>query len=237
VPSPQKRRRFSRLSWLLSALNLLFLGAGTYATHQNPDWWRVPLHRLGFDITRRAALPNPTAAQIVGAAKAQQGTLYSAAYANIAYPGGDVVPNKGACSDVIIRALRGAGYDLQKLIHEDIKAHWEAYPNHWGLKQPDANIDHRRVPNQMIFLARYGLKLTNATTPQTREQWQPGDIVCWKTGPRRWHTGIVSDGLNQHGWPLVVHNGSICVEADCLTRWPIIGHYRFPRPQRQHKQM
>jgi uncharacterized protein YijF (DUF1287 family) len=118
---------------------------------------------------------------------------------------------------------------LQQLIHEDIAKNWKAYPNHWGLTHPDANIDHRRVPNQMIFFARHGLKLTNEVKAQTREQWQPGDIVCWKTGPQRWHTGIVSDGLNSRGWPLVVHNGSLCVEADCLTRWPIIGHYRFPR--------
>ena len=168
------------------------------------------------------------AARIVAAAKAQQGTIYSAAYADISYPGGDVQANKGACSDVVVRALRGAGYDLQKLMHDDISKNWKAYPTHWNLSKPDPNIDHRRVPNQMIFFARHGAQLTNNVSESTRKQWQPGDIVCWKTGPQRWHTGVLSDGMNRRGWPLVVHNGSLCVEADCLTRWPIIGHYRFP---------
>lgn len=205
------------------------LAGGGYLTHKNPDWWRLPLLRLGFDLTRRVPSPNALSKRIVHAARSQQGTLYSAAYANIAYPGGDVTPHKGACSDVVVRALRGAGYDLQKLIHDDITHHWDKYPNHWGLTHPDANIDHRRVPNQMIFFARHGIKLSNEVSTRTRKQWQPGDIVCWKTGPSRWHTGVVSDGLNAKSWPLVVHNGSICVEADCLTRWPIIGHYRFPK--------
>ena len=187
------------------------------------------MQRAGFDWTRRVAVQNPIAAQIVKSAKVQQGTFYDASYAQISYPNGDVQSNKGACSDVVVRALRGAGYDLQKLIHEDISQNWQAYPAHWNLTKPDTNIDHRRVPNQMIFFARHGAKLTNEVSATTRKQWQPGDIVCWKTGAQRWHTGVLSDGINARGWPLVVHNGSLCVEADCLTRWPIIGHYRFPK--------
>ncbi len=221
-------RSKSRRLKILLALNLILLAGAGWTTRKNPDWWRLPLHALGIDVTRRVAASDELAARIVDAAKSQQGTLYSAAYAQIGYPGGDVTPQKGACSDVVVRALRGAGYDLQALIHDDITRNWAAYPSHWGLERPDANIDHRRVPNQMIFFARWGQKLSNELSAQTRKQWQPGDIVCWKTGPRRWHTGVLSDGLNARGWPLVVHNGSICVEADCLTRWPIIGHYRFP---------
>lgn len=227
---PSSRKK-SRRKWWHGAsllLALLLMSAG-YVTHKNPDWWRLVLFEMGINVTRRVAAPDVMAAQIVAAAKSQQGTRYSAAYAQIAYPNGDVAPEKGACTDVVVRAMRGAGYDLQKLIHEDISRNWNAYPNRWGLEHPDPNIDHRRVPNQMIFFARYGQKLTNKVANYTRKQWQPGDIVCWKTGPRRWHIGVVSDGLNAKGWPLVVHNGSICVEADCLTRWPIIGHYRFPR--------
>lgn len=221
-------RSKSRRVKILLALNLILLAGAGSVSRKNPDWWRLPLRTLGIDLTRRVAAPDDVATRIVDAAKSQQGTLYSASYAQIAYPGGDVPPQKGACSDVVIRALRGAGYDLQALIHEDITQNWTKYPNHWGLEHPDANIDHRRVPNQMIFFARHGQKLSNAVSAATRKQWQPGDIVCWKTGPRRWHTGVLSDGLNTGNWPLVVHNGSICVEADCLTRWPIVGHYRFP---------
>ena len=236
-----RRKNGKRRLKILLALNVILLGGAGLSTLKNPDWWRLPLHALGVDLTPRVAAPDDVAARIVAAAQSQQGTLYSAAYANIAYPGGDVRADRGACSDVVVRALRGAGYDLQKLIHDDISQNWRAYPKHWGLERPDANIDHRRVPNQMIFFARHGQRLTNEVSTRTRAQWQPGDIVCWKTGPRRWHTGVVSDGLNRHGWPLVVHNGSICVEGDCLTRWPIIGHYRFPKrmtkriPQRMTK--
>ena len=221
------RRKWWRRALLFFSL-LLLIGGG-YATNKNPDWWRLVLLKFGVNITRRVAAPNALAAQIVAAARAQQGTLYNASYANIAYPNGDLRKDRGACTDVVIRALRGAGYDLQKLIHEDISKNWQAYPRHWGLEQPDPNIDHRRVPNQMVYFARHGQKLTTEVSARTRKEWQPGDIICWKTGPRRWHTGVISDGLNKRGWPLVVHNGSICVEGDCLTRWPIIGHYRFPR--------
>jgi uncharacterized protein YijF (DUF1287 family) len=223
--SKPRRKFWSRASLVFCLM--LFFGAG-YATQKNPDVWRLALLKLGINFTRRVAAPNPTAARIVEAAKSQQGTFYSAAYKNISYPNGDVRKDRGACTDVVVRALRGAGYDLQKLIHEDISRNWKLYPSHWGLDHPDPNIDHRRVPNQMVFFERYGQKLTHKVSKQTRAQWQPGDIVCWKTGPRRWHIGVLSDGLNRRGWPLVVHNGSVCVEADCLTRWPIIGHYRFP---------
>lgn len=216
---------------ILVALNAFLLLPAAYLTQKNPDWWHWPLSRLGFDFTRRVTIHNAVTSRIVEAAKTQQGTIYSAAYMNISYPNGDVPLNKGACSDVVVRALRGADYDLQKLIHEDISQNWKAYPNHWGLAKPDANIDHRRVPNQMIFFARHGLKLPNETSARTRQTWQPGDIVCWKTGPHRWHTGVLSDGLNAQNWPLVVHNGSLCVEADCLKRWSIIGHFRFPKAQ------
>jgi len=86
-------------------------------------------------------------------ARAQIGvtTGYDPAYRQIAYPGGDVPMQTGVCSDVVVRAFRGLGIDLQKEVHEDMAKAFDHYPHKWGLKHPDANIDHRRVPNLMTY--------------------------------------------------------------------------------------
>lgn len=181
------------------------------------------------DGIKRVAVRNKTAAKIVNAARAQIGTHYQAGYQVISYPGGDVAPDKGACTDVVIRALRTTGYDLQKLIHEDMARHFELYPHKWGLAKPDENIDHRRVPNQITFFSRYGQKLSTRVDGSTLFSWQPGDIVFWDMQNGQLHTGVVSDGVSTRDVPLVVHNGWICVEDDSLTRWEIIGHYRYPK--------
>ncbi|MBV9865299.1 MAG: DUF1287 domain-containing protein [Abitibacteriaceae bacterium] len=169
-----------------------------------------------------------TAARIVAGAKSQVGTHYNAAYTVISYPNGDVPRDHGACTDVVVRALRHAGYDLQQLIHEDITSDFNAYPHKWGLDHPDANIDHRRVPNQMCFFQRHGVSLTTVVSPYTLKQWQPGDFVYWSIGGKTLHTGVISDSCNNAGVPFVIHNGYICVEQDCLTNWKIIGHFRYP---------
>ena len=169
------------------------------------------------------------AQKIVDASRAQIGTRYDAAYVTIGYPGGDVPLSQGACTDVVVRALRAAGYDLQKLIHEDMQQRWAAYPRTWGLSKPNPHIDHRRVPNQMVFLRKHARELTKTVNQSTLKQWQPGDLVFWRTGVKRLHTGVLSDSTDANGVPLVIHNGFICVEDNCLTRWPIIGHFRFPR--------
>jgi uncharacterized protein YijF (DUF1287 family) len=168
------------------------------------------------------------ASKIVAGARTQIGTRYDASYVTIAYPGGDVPSTQGACTDVVVRSLRAAGYDLQKLIHEDMRKRWDKYPRTWGLAAPNANIDHRRVPNQMVFLRKHGRELTKTVNQSTLGQWQPGDLVYWRSGPRRLHTGVLSDTTDANDVPLVIHNGYICVEDNCLTRWPIIGHFRFP---------
>ena len=173
-----------------------------------------------------------TAAHILAGAKAQIGTRYDASYRVIAYPMGDVDASKGACTDVVIRALRSAGYDLQKLIHDDMSARFGDYPKTWHLAAPNANIDHRRVPNQMVYFAKFGRALPLATSGASLKSWQVGDIVYWNTGNdgnTRLHTGIVSDTRDWRGLPYVIHNGSLCIEDDALDRWPIIGHFRFPR--------
>jgi uncharacterized protein YijF (DUF1287 family) len=177
----------------------------------------------------RVPVTDKVAAKIVQASHVQIGTRYNARYEVISYPGGDVNQSGGACTDVVIRSLRAAGYDLQKLMHEDMKQHFRLYPQKWGLSHPDKNIDHRRVPNQMTFFARFGQMLTTRVNASTLKTWQPGDIVCWDMQNGQLHTGIVSDGLSPSGVPLVIHNGWLCVEDDSLTRWKIIGHYRYPK--------
>lgn len=183
------------------------------------------------NAVQRVAPPNTTAKKIVDSSHAQIGTVYDAAYKPISYPGGDVAKDKGACTDVVVRALRSVGVDLQKLMHEDMKKNFRRYPQKWGLDGPDKNIDHRRVPNQMKFFERHGQSLTKSVDENSLKTWLPGDIVCWDMQNGQLHTGIVSDGLSSAGVPLVIHNGWVCVEDDSLTRWKIIGHYRFPKQQ------
>jgi len=157
-----------------------------------------------------------------------RGVVYDAEYRQIIYPGGDVPPEGGACTDVVIRAFRKAGFDLQKLIHEDMRDNFELYPQNWGLPGPDTNIDHRRVPNQMKFFTRYGQSLPIPVAGDDSITWQWGDVVYWRFADGLEHCGIISDRKNKQGVPLVIHNAGVAREEDCLTRWEIIGHYRYP---------
>jgi uncharacterized protein len=153
---------------------------------------------------------------------------YDPAYFKMKYPGGDVPANKGVCTDVIIRAYRKLGIDLQKEVHEDIKTNFSKYPNTWGLKKPDTNIDHRRVPNLMVFFTRKGKDKLISTEAV---DYIPGDIVCWNLGGEITHIGIVvnkkSDDQQRY---LIVHNiGGGQQLADCLFSYKIIGHYRYEK--------
>jgi uncharacterized protein len=167
-----------------------------------------------------------TAEKIVASARAQVGDRYVADYVSLKYPGGDVPKGQGACTDVVIRALRAAGYDLQKLVHDDMKRNFGLYPKKWGLRRPDPSIDHRRVPNLRVFFARFGQSLP------LNKDFQPGDIVTWDLTPTSLtHCGIVSDRKNARGVPLILHNiGPQASEEDRLFAWKITGHYRFPKP-------
>ena len=221
-----KRRRRA----LFTACALLALGAGATLLP------RFDARRLAIWSSHQNMAPlapqSASAAKILAGAKSQIGTRYDASYREISYPMGDVDESKGACTDVVIRALRAAGYDLQKRVHDDMTARWNAYPKTWGLEAPNTNIDHRRVPNQMVYLRRWGRELPRGTSGKALKSWQPGDIVYWNTGNAgntRLHTGIVSDTRDGRGLPYVIHNGSICIEDDALDRWPIIGHFRFPQ--------
>ncbi len=162
------------------------------------------------------------------AARSQIGvtTTYDPAYSRMAYPMGDVPLERGVCSDVVIRAYRKVGVDFQMLVHRDMRTHFYAYPKIWGLKKPDSNIDHRRVPNLDVFLRRQG-KAVNL--PQVSDNYKPGDIVSWRLDNGLAHIGIVSDKKSVFGSrPLVIHNiGQGTQEEDVLFTWRIVGHYRW----------
>ena len=158
----------------------------------------------------------------------KQKVTYDPGYYNITYPNGDIPKDKGVCADVIIRAYRKVGIDLQKEVHEDMSNHFSLYPNIWGLAAPDKNIDHRRVPNLMKFFSRKGKVLPITQNPY---DYKPGDIICWDLGNGRLHIGIVVNYKSGDGKRnLVVHNiGYGQVLADCLFEYAIIGHYRYKK--------
>ncbi len=166
------------------------------------------------------------AAGLVDTARQQIGvtTSYDPAYRTMRYPGGDVPQTTGVCSDVVVRALRGFQLDLQKEVHEDMLRAFAQYPQKWGLKRPDSNIDHRRVPNLMTWFRRkgWGVALT-----RTAADYRPGDVVAWELSSGLTHIGIVSDRTTSSGRSLVIHNiGRGACEEDFLFSAKIIGHYR-----------
>lgn len=165
---------------------------------------------------------------LVTAARKQVGVTvrYVPSYQKLAYPNGDVPRDQGVCVDVVIRALRDSRkVDLQRLVHEDMKANFSKYPQNWGLKKPDPNIDHRRVPNLQCYFKRkgYSVPVTNKKT-----DYQPGDFVTCTVAGRLPHIMLVSDKKSAAGVPLVIHNiGSGTQEEDSLFAFPITGHYRM----------
>jgi uncharacterized protein len=156
-----------------------------------------------------------------------QNVAYDPSYFKIDYPNGDVPADKGVCTDVIIRAYRKVGIDLQKLVHEDMKANFNRYPKNWGLRATDRNIDHRRVPNLMVFFARHGQQLVISSNSA---DYKPGDIVTWDLGRNTPHIGIVvNERSADNTRPLIVHNiGNGQQISDCLFQYRITGHYRYP---------
>ncbi len=175
-------------------------------------------------LTMSYATANP----LVEAAKERlkHVVIYDGAYQRIDYPNGDVSPNKGVCTDVIIRSYRSLGVDLQKLVHEDMKNDFSEYPNHWGLSKPDSNIDHRRVPNLETYFARHATTLPITDNPA---DYQPGDLVTWRlNGSNLPHIGVVSDQKAGSGNYKIIHNiGWGPKLDDMLFDHRIHGHYRF----------
>ena len=156
----------------------------------------------------------------------KQQVTYDPSYFSIKYPGGDVPSNVGVCTDVVIRAYRLLGIDLQKEVHEDMKANFSLYPKAWGLKSTDKNIDHRRVLNLMTFFKRKGTEKVISNNPN---DYIPGDIVCWNLSGAITHIGIVVNKKSSDGKRYqIVHNiGGGQVLSDCLFDFKIIGHYNY----------
>jgi uncharacterized protein YijF (DUF1287 family) len=156
---------------------------------------------------------------------------YDPGYVAITYPGGDVPADSGVCSDELIRAYRALGIDLQKEVHEDIVRDPDAYPlmSRWQQKHADRNIDHRRVPNLMVFFSRKGEELP--LSDRARD-YVPGDLVAWDLGNGHLHIGIVVDQKAAlTGRNMIVHNiGEGPKMEDVLFDWKIIGHYRYFGP-------
>lgn len=160
--------------------------------------------------------------------RTKRAVKYDGKYLPIPYPNGDVPDNIGVCTDLIIRSYRRLGFDLQRLVHEDIKAHFELYPSKriWGLLKPDTNIDHRRVPNLQAFFKRHGEVLPISDDPS---QYQPGDIVTWMLPGNLPHIGLLSAELaSGTNIPLVIHNiGRGPVAENMLFSFKITGHYKY----------
>lgn len=154
--------------------------------------------------------------------------VYTPDYVAIKYPNGDVPAKTGVCTDVVIRAYRKLGIDLQKEVHEDMKANFDKYPNlkKWGLTKTDTNIDHRRVPNLEVFFERKGEKLKIS---QNDSDYKTGELVTWMINGKLPHIGIVTHLKSKDGKRnLIVHNvGGGQVLQDCLFSYEIVGHYKY----------
>ncbi|MEM9184598.1 MAG: DUF1287 domain-containing protein [Pseudomonadota bacterium] len=163
-------------------------------------------------------------------ARTRVAVRYDGAYRAIDYPGGDVPDDVGVCTDLVIRAYRAIGFDLQQAVHEDMALNFDRYPSSriWGLRGPDANIDHRRVPNLQAFFDRSGAGL--AVTDRA-EDYRPGDLVTWMLPGNLPHIGIVSEQPAEPEGPVVrqiIHNiGAGPVVSKILFKYPVTGHYRF----------
>ncbi|MBC7979960.1 MAG: DUF1287 domain-containing protein [Armatimonadetes bacterium] len=166
--------------------------------------------------------------KLVAEARKQVGVTleYDSAYVALKYPKGDVPLDRGVCTDVVIRALRDSrDMDLQKLVHEDMKANFSLYPRHWGLSKPDRNIDHRRVPNLQTYFRRHAISLSLS---KKSEDYKAGDIVTCMLPGNLPHIMIVSDKKSPSNVPLVIHNiGRGTKEEGSLFAFPTTGHYRL----------
>lgn len=170
--------------------------------------------------------------QLVAAAveRTHHSVRYDPAYVRIPYPGGDVPADTGVCTDEVIRSYRAVGVDLQKEVHEDMTRNFSAYPRkwHWLSSHPDANIDHRRVPNLIVFFQRHGETLPITSVA---DDYGPGDLVTWDLGGGVPHIGIVVDRKEASGRYMIVHNiGQGPRMEDVLFNWKITGHYRYYGP-------
>ena len=184
---------------------------------------------VGFVVALSAQAQSPSFSdRLVAAAVSQTAArvTYDGSYRRIAYPGGDVPPSVGVCTDVVIRAYRAVDIDLQVKVHEDMLRAFRTYPRLWGMAAPDSNIDHRRVPNLQTFFRRHGAELR---VTRDAGAYVAGDLVTWLLPGNLPHIGIVTGRKAPSGRPMIVHNIGRGPEVeDMLFAYPISGHYRYP---------
>jgi len=184
-----------------------------------------------FAPTLAQTEPPPLTDQIVDAAieRTTHAVIYDGSYHRLDYPGGDVPDHIGVCTDVVIRVYRAVNIDLQGLVHQDMTAHFNEYPQLWGLRRPDPNIDHRRVPNLQVFLRRQG---ADVPASDLASDYYPGDLVTWMLPGNLPHIGVVVTSASEDpSTPRIVHNiGNGPEIDDALFRYPITGHYRYAGP-------
>lgn len=191
----------------------------------------APRSTLAPQVVVKPTYESPVLERLVAAAneRTTHEVEYDGSYFKLDYPNGDVPPEKGVCTDEVIRSYRALGIDLQKEVHEDMKANFSRYPTKFGLKMTDTNIDHRRVPNLRVFFERKGKSL-----PITDEaaDYLPGDIVTWDLNDSQTHIGIVVDVPSATpGRYMIMHNiGAGPKIEDILFSWKITGHYRYTGP-------
>ena len=223
MDSPTSHRRFC-----YGALGLVLV---VFASCQRPSRPQVSESPTTLPATIQkpwAANTSPQLKQVVESAIDQTKVTigYDPSYVGIDYPGGDVPLETGVCSDVVVRAFRKAGIDLQKEIHDDMARAWSSYPRKWGASRPDPNIDHRRVLNLMTYFDRQGKTLPITTD---RDDYVPGDIVTWDLTSGIEHIGIVVNTWSEstNGY-MIVHNiGAGARTEDVLLNWKITGHFRY----------
>lgn len=189
-----------------------------------PDPYRV----ADADVSRYKDQTLPFAMRLSSAALARTraSVIYDPAYVRISYPGGDVAPGRGVCTDEVVRAYRLLGIDLQQLVHEDMRRAFSVYPRRWGLSRPDPNIDHRRVPNLEVFFTRHG---TTLPVTQNGRDYQAGELVTWMLPGNLPHIGLVTAKRTRDGArPLIVHNiGAGPQLEDMLFNYNITGRFRY----------
>ena len=220
-------RQKLNISCLVVVLGLLIYGTGCHPVRHYRPGTPPPSISKPLPDSAPAALK-----QVVQSAMDQTGVTnaYDPAYVKIDYPNGDVPDDRGVCADVIVRAFRKGGVDLQKEVHEDMKDAWAAYPKKWNAAGPDSNIDHRRVLNLRTYFERAQKSLPVSSEAK---DYLPGDVVSWDLGNGLDHIGIVvnrwSEASNRY---LIVHNVGLGARLeDVLFAWKITGHYRYFQPE------
>lgn len=199
--------------------------------HRIPGAWIVALMATLPDAVRAepsVTTADPFVGPLLAAATAQtrQAVRYDGSYRRIAYPSGDVPRDIGVCTDLVIRAYRAVGVDLQVRVHEDMRGAFPEYPRGWGLSRPDSNIDHRRVPNLQTFLRRRGAQ---RETAREGSAFLAGDLVTWRLPGNLPHIGLVTEQRSADGLrPLIVHNIGRGPEVeDMLFDYPVTGRYHY----------